>query len=56
MTTIAMTYVVNPFSGLLNKVSVFFQIVGYSRAAGELTRLGYHKEASNCLKMMKELR
>ena len=38
------------------RVNKAFTIVGYSRAIGQLTRLGYHKEAENCLKLLKELK
>lgn len=33
-----------------------FEIMGYARAAAELTRLGYHKEAKNCIMQVKRLR
>ena len=56
MAAIAMTYVVNPFSVIWHKWSVFFQTLGYAKAAAELARQGYHKEARNCIELMKKLK
>jgi len=33
-----------------------FNIIGYSRAAAELARLGYYEEAKNCMMEIKRLR
>lgn len=49
MTDIAMNYVVNPFNGFMKGVYRTFEVAGYARAAAELTRLGYHAEAKNCI-------
>lgn len=38
------------------KVIRAFEVTGYARAARELSRLGYHTEAKNCMMMIKELR
>ena len=32
------------------------EIIGYSRAASELARLGYHKEAKECMMQIKRIR
>jgi len=32
-----------------------FNLIGYARAAGELRRLGYYKEAEYCLEQMRNL-
>lgn len=56
MTAITMNYVVNPLAGIWNRFQTTMEIVGYARAAGELTRLGYHKEAQHCVDQMISLR
>lgn len=56
MATMVLHYAVNPLKGIWNKIDMFFQIMGYSRAAGELRRLGYNEAADNCLKQISELR
>ena len=33
-----------------------FEVIGYARAASELARQGYHKEAKACMMKVKELR
>ena len=38
------------------RVWTHFEIVGYVRAARELSRLGFHKEARNCAIMANALR
>ena len=37
------------------KFSRSFNRIGYARAAGELRRLGYYKEAEYCLERMRKL-
>tara|TARA_R110001632_G_scaffold169081_1_gene287949 strand:- start:147 stop:323 length:177 start_codon:yes stop_codon:yes gene_type:complete len=37
------------------KLNRWFMLIGYSRAYGELRRLGYYKEADHILKEMKSL-
>jgi hypothetical protein len=39
-----------------HRVKIAFEILGYARAARELTRLGYHAEAKNCMMQVKSLR
>lgn len=56
MTAITMNYVVNPLSEMWRRFVISFEITGYARAAGELTRLGYHKQAENCINQIKILR
>lgn len=41
---------------LLERFTNAFNIIGYSRAAAELTRLGYHEQAANCMKEIERLR
>lgn len=49
MTTLFMTYTVNPLNGFLTRFAKgfnsFFSSLGKARAAAELHRLGYHEEA-----------
>lgn len=37
------------------KTNRIFHQIGYRRAASELSRLGYHKEAANCIRLMNTL-
>lgn len=43
-------------TGFWNKVVILFEIMGYSRAASELNRLGYYSEAKKCRTEIKTLR
>lgn len=52
---VATTYISNRPS-FLRSVGIFFEIVGYSRAAAELARQGYYKEAKECMMQVKTLR
>ena len=60
MTTLVMNYTINPIWNGLRKfyrgLVISQEIMGYSRAAAELARLGYHQEAKNCMMKAKELR
>jgi len=56
MTAMAMNYVVNPLSNFWDQTKIALEILGYSRAASELARLGYMQEAKNCMMMIKELK
>lgn len=56
MTALAMNYVVNPLSGFWSGFYNTVEIIGYSRAASELARLGYYEEAKNCMMQIKKLR
>ena len=51
----ATTYISNKPS-FWRRVMIAFEIAGYARAARELTRLGYHTHAKNCMMKIKELR
>ncbi len=55
MTTAVMNYVFSPLSGIWSGITATCEIVGYSRAASELTRLGYHNEAKQCMMEIKKL-
>jgi hypothetical protein len=56
MTTLAANYVFSPLSGLWSSFDRFIQVVGYSRAAAELARLGYQEEAKACMMEVARLR
>ena len=56
MTDLVMTYTVNPISDFLKSVMKTCEMVGYSRAAAELTRQGYYDEAKSCMMALKDLR
>ena len=51
-----MKYTFTPLSGIWNSINNTFQIIGYSRAASELVRHGYYKEAKACMLQAAELR
>ena len=60
MTALAMEYVVSPLGHFLtdfaNGFRLTFEIAGRARAANELTRLGYHKEAKKLMTEVAKLR
>lgn len=56
MTTIVLNHFANPFNVFFKTMFRSFEIIGYSRAATELSSMGYHEEAAKCMKMLKELR
>lgn len=56
MTAIAVNYIANPFSQFLKSFNRFFMILGYARAASELARLGYYKEAQHLMMQASELK
>lgn len=56
MTTAVMNYVFSPLSGIWGSITRTAEIVGYSRAATELTRYGYHEEAKRCMLQVAQLR
>ena len=56
MTTLVMNSIVNPFRGVGRGFWNFCEVVGYSRAAAELTRMGLHKEAKACMMQVKALK
>lgn len=49
MTTAVMNYMFAPLSGLSYSFVRWFQVIGYSRAAAELARQGFHAEAKKCM-------
>jgi hypothetical protein len=49
MTALVANYVFSPLSGFWSSVDRYSQIVGYSRAAAELARQGYHEESKQCM-------
>ena len=56
MTAIVMNTIVNPFRGFGRGFWNFCEVLGYSRAASELARMGLHKEAKHCMMQVKALR
>jgi hypothetical protein len=56
MTTAVMSTIFSPLSGLWSSIDRFTQVVGYSRAAAELARLGYQEEAKACMMQVTKLR
>ena len=59
MTALVMNYTVNPLAGFFKRVyrgMIRSQMVlGYSRAAAELARQGYHKESKEVMMKLAEL-
>lgn len=49
MTALVENYVFSPLSGLWSALDHWVQVVGYSRAAAELAKLGYHEESKHCM-------
>jgi hypothetical protein len=56
MTVLVANYVFSPLSGLWSSLDRFTQVVGYSRAAAELARMGLHEESRKCMMEIKKLR
>lgn len=56
MTEAVINYVANPFSNFFKGLNTTFEILGYSRAAAELARLGYQEEAKNCMMQIAKLK
>lgn len=55
MTTLVANYVFSPLSGLWSSLDRYTQMMGYSRAAAELARMGMHEEAKACMMEVKKL-
>jgi hypothetical protein len=55
MSTIAMNYVVNPFSNILKTLKYSMEMAGMARAARELHRLGYYKDYERIMNQMREM-
>ena len=56
MTALVMNYAIAPISSFWTGLNRTFEIMGYSKAAAELARLGYHEEAKNCMMQIKNLK
>ena len=56
MTALVSNYVFSPLSGLWRGIERTMMIAGYSRAASELARQGYHKEAKRTMLELTKLR
>lgn len=56
MTELTMNYVVNPLAGFWKSFIRFTEVVGYSRAAAELARMGLYKESKHCMMQIKNIR
>ena len=56
MTTLVSNYVFSPLSGLWRGIERSMMIAGYSRAASELARQGYHEEAKKTMLELTNLR
>jgi hypothetical protein len=54
MTTIT-SYIFSPLSGLWSSLDRTMKVIGYSRAAAELTRLGYHEQSKRLMMEFKNL-
>jgi len=55
MTALVNNYVFSPLSGLWSSIERTMMIAGYSRAAAELTRQGYHEEAKRTMLELSKL-
>jgi hypothetical protein len=56
MTALVSNYVFSPLSGLWRGIERSMMIAGYSRAAAELARQGYHEEAKKTMLELTKLR
>lgn len=56
MTTLVMNNIVSPLTGFWSSLNRAFTIMGYSRAAAELARLGYYEESKDLMMQVKELK
>ena len=56
MTTLALNNIVSPLANFWSSLNNAFTIIGYSRAAAELARLGYYEESKNLMMQVKELK
>jgi hypothetical protein len=50
-----MSCIYSPLSALWSSLDHTTKVIGYSRAAAELTRLGYHEESKRCMLQIKEI-
>lgn len=49
MTALVANYVFSPLSGLWSSLDRYTQMMGYSRAAAELARMGMIEESKRCM-------
>ena len=56
MTALVSNYVYSPLSGLWRGIERTMMIAGYSRAASELARQGFHEEAKRTMLELEKLR
>lgn len=55
MTALTMNYVVNPFKKIWSTLAYAIELQGMARAARELQRLGYTKEAERVYQRMRQM-
>ncbi len=55
MTTMVANYFFSPLSGLWSSLDRYSQMIGYSRAAAELARMGLVEESKRCMMEIKKL-
>jgi hypothetical protein len=55
MTTLAINYIVNPFSNILKTFKYAMELAGMARAARELYRLGYYKDYERIMNQMRKI-
>ena len=55
MTALVQNFVFSPLSGLWSAIDRSTQVIGYSRAAAELARAGYHEESKKCMMEIKRI-
>ena len=56
MTALVMNNIVSPLSNFWSGMYRTFEIMGYSRAASELARMGLYEESKNCMMQIKKLK
>ena len=56
MATLVMNTIVNPFRGFSRGFWNFCEVLGYSRAASELARMGLYEESRNCMMQIKKIK
>lgn len=56
MTTAILSYAFSPLHSLWSALGRTVQVIGYSRAAAELTRQGYHEEAKKVMLELSKLK
>ena len=55
MTALVANYVFSPLSGLWSSLDRYSQMIGYSRAAAELARMGMIEESKKCMMEIQKL-